>query len=35
MLKDIAIGQHEMYAIGYDAAGNSAETEHVQVIVTE
>ena len=34
MLKDVAAGPHEVYAIGYDAAGNSSETERVQVTVT-
>jgi hypothetical protein len=34
MLSDVSAGQHEVWAIGFDAAGNSAETEHVQITVT-
>ncbi len=34
MLRDVAIGTHEVWAVAYDAAGNSAESAHVEVNVT-
>ncbi|MHB0875724.1 MAG: PBP1A family penicillin-binding protein [Anaerolineae bacterium] len=34
MLTDIAGGQHEIWGVGYDAAGNTVETAHVHVTVT-
>lgn len=34
VLTDIGLGQHELWAVGYDAAGNTAETAHVKVNAT-
>lgn len=34
LLTDIAGGGHEIWAVGYDAAGNATETAHVHVTVT-
>ena len=34
MLQDVALGEHEVWAVGYDAAGNASETAHVKVRVT-
>ncbi|MGQ9553144.1 MAG: penicillin-binding protein [Anaerolineae bacterium] len=34
MLSDIAGGEHEIFAAGYDGAGNRTETAHVKVTVT-
>lgn len=34
MLSDVELGTHEVWVVAYDAAGNSTETEHVQVNVT-
>ncbi len=34
MLRDVALGTHEVWAVAYDAAGNTAETARVPVNVT-